>query len=131
MSDLDADDYIKGGVAKGDSGAAWRWSYETPTFHFRLKSGVRYRAVLDFAVADSTFRTTGPVNISFFVNSQLLAKSIYGKSGNYRFESSLLPSEMTMGGDTTLSADISPVWVSPTDGVKLGVILKEAGFLPQ
>ena len=83
---------------------------------------------VDFSIAEATFRETGPVSIAFSLNGKLLEKLRYENSGEKRFEKSVPDGWVKRGENATLAFEIDPVYVSPTDGARLGVILTRAGF---
>ncbi len=128
LSDEDAGQYTVRDVVNGTEANAWRWSNERPEFKFRLDENRNYLAIMDFTIADATFKVTGPVTIEFFVGSHPLRKLIYTKPGKYLFEEAV-PSGWTTDPFTTFAAHISPVWTSPDDSARLGVLLMRAGFL--
>ena len=120
LSDEDVNQYIVRDVAGGADGSAWRWSNNRPEFKFPLEKNRQYTATMEFTISDKTFADTGPVTIEYSVGSRLLKSEIYRKPGNYVFREPV-PSEWIDSEFTTFSAQITPVWVSRSDGARLGV----------
>ena len=125
MNDPAADKRIVSDV-RGLEGT-WRWSGKRPTFRFPASTVEPARAVVEFAIAGETFKTTGPLTLTFLVNGTAVDSVRYAKPGNYRFEK---PVTLSTAEPNTLAIDIDKVWTSPTDGTQLGIILSAAGFLP-
>jgi hypothetical protein len=83
---------------------------------------------LDFSIADSTFKDTGPVTLTFFVNDRIIGTRRYTLPGTYHFEQPVPPNWVEAGKEATLAAEIDKVWVAPQDGAKLGFILSRIGL---
>jgi hypothetical protein len=111
MDDGSVDRHIVQDVSKGPSDAAWRWTGQNPV------------------VKLETFRETGPVSITFFVNGHELGTVRYDTSGSKVFEAPVPPSWLHPGAENTLSALIDKVYISKQDGAKLGFILSRIGLV--
>lgn len=128
MGDPRAGWHILADIGDGVQAGAWRWTAQKPALQFRVPGQGALKAVVEFSIAETTFRQTGPVTIAFQVNGQLLDRVRYDTSGEKRFEKAV-PRELLRRRDPVILAmEIDPVYVSPTDGVRLGVILSRAGF---
>ena len=128
MNDADAESYFIRDV-RGLEANQWRWTGERPTLHFVLDSVENLKFAMDFAVAGAVIEQTGPLTVSFLVNGKLLDRIRYATHGEKHFEKPVDASWLEAGGDTIVSAELDKAWVSPADGVKLGIILKRAGFV--
>jgi hypothetical protein len=107
------------------------WSWTNQKFVVKVKTAgvenVRY--VIDFSVADVTFKSTGPVNVTFFVNDHELATERYAIPGQQHWEK-LVPAEwLQPNAETIIGAAVDKVWTSPGDGAKLGLILTKIGLM--
>jgi hypothetical protein len=127
MSDSDAATHFVQDIAPGDP-AAWKWTNQKPTVKVVPRTNLRLRYVIDFSVPEVTFKVTGPVTLTFFVNDHALASIRYTAPGEYHYEKDVPPEWIELLKDTFLSASIDKVWVSPTDGAKLGFILTRIGL---
>ncbi len=127
MSDGDADAHIVSGILP-TSGGSWRWASQRPTVRVTLRRADNLVYTIDFSVADATFKGTGPVTLSFFVNDHELGSAHYDVPGVYHFEKPVPENWVEAGKDATLAAEVDKVWVSPEDGVKLGFILTRIGL---
>jgi hypothetical protein len=127
MADSDAAAHFVKDIAPGEP-APWKWTNQNPTVKVtpRLNTGLRY--IIDFSVPEVTFKTTGPVTITFAVNGHDLDAVKYTKSGEYHYEKAVPPEWVEPLKETTLSASIDKVWVAPNDGAKLGFILTRIGL---
>ncbi len=128
MSDASARAHIVKDISPQLQSGAWRWTLQRPELRFAVSHTKGVRLVMDFAVAKSTFDSTGPVTISFYVNDRLLDKVRYDQPGNKRFEKPVPPEWLATDRMNTIAAEIDKLYVSPLDGAKLGFILSRAGF---
>jgi hypothetical protein len=127
MADGDADARIVQDIPKGGD-ASWRWAGQHPTVTVTLQTVENLAYSIDFTIADATFKTTGPVTLTFEVNGRELGSERYTAAGMYHFEKVVPAGWLEAGKDTTAGAKIDKVWTSPDDGAKLGFILTRIGF---
>ncbi len=128
MSDANAGDYIVKDVGSLEAGA-WRWGQRRPELRFRLNKTTGQRFVMDFAVAEATFKETGPVTASFFINGHLLDKVRYAEPGEKHFEKAVPANWLRTDDYNVVVIESQPYWTSPTDGVILTFTLTRAGFI--
>ena len=106
----------------------WRWTGAEPELEFTLSDRSDRKLVYEFVINDATFKYTGPVTISFFVNSRLLERKRYDSPGDKKLEKDV-PGEWLQGtANTRVLARVENTWRSP-DGVIFGILLKRAGFV--
>jgi hypothetical protein len=129
MSDADADAHIIRDVSPGSDGSPWRWTFQRPELRFWVETATRQKLVADFVIAAATFRETGPVTISFFVNGRLLARQHCPKPGKYHLEKEVPAAWLRTDTFTIVAAEADKLWVSPADGARLGFILSRIGFV--
>jgi hypothetical protein len=127
MSDGDVDAHVVRDIPTGVEGP-WRWAGQRPTIRVALRKTENLSYIIDFSVADATFKSTGPVTMTFLVNDHVLDSAHYSTPGTYHFEKSVPAEWLEAGKDATVGAAIDKVWVSPDDGAKLGFILTRIGF---
>ncbi len=109
----------------------WSWTRKRPTVKAQLRGLPQVFYEIDFAIADATFKETGPVAITFLVNDHALDTIRYDKPGPQRYEK-LVPSDwLQLGKENFAAAEIDKVWTSPDDGAKLGFILNRMGLSEQ
>jgi len=109
---------------------SWRWCKRRPTVKIRLKTIGDLKYTIDLAVPEVTFRDTGPVTISFYVNQHLLDKARYTAAGQYHFEKPVPAEWMAPREDILLAASIDKVWVSKKGDEREGFILTRIGLKP-
>jgi hypothetical protein len=108
----------------------WRWTGQQPTVKILAYSTQNMKLVMDFALWPTAFQQTGPVELSFFVNDQLLDKVRYNAPGNQHFEK-LVPAEwLRTDVESTISVAVDKMYTAPEDGKKFGFILTRIGFVP-
>lgn len=129
MNDPDAETHFVRDVSKTLEGGLWRWAYRRPELSFSLSSTENLRFFMDFAIAEATFKDTGPVTISFLVNGNLLDRVRYDRPGEQHFEKPVPSQWLRTDRQTVVAAEPDKVWTSKIDGAQLGFILIRAGFV--
>lgn len=110
-----------------DDTGPWRWTGADPELKFELSRGSARALLIDFAISDRTFRDTGPVTISFYVNGHLAGQERYTSFGDKSFEKPIPDDWVQERPETRVRLHIDPVWPSP-GGRALGILLKRVGF---
>jgi hypothetical protein len=106
----------------------WRWTQQKPTVKIKVRTTENLKYTIDFSLAEATMKDTGPVTLSFSVNGHVLSQVRYEKSGDYHYENPVPPEWLTVDQDVLVAAEIDKMWVSKSDGVKLGFILTRIGL---
>lgn len=113
-----------------DAPGPFRWTGAAPELRLLVVQphGRRFRAV--FTIHDVTFRDTGPLTIAFRVNGHLLGEVTYDTLGDKRFEKPVPPQYLNPHQENRALLEIRNPWRAPADGALLGVLWREAGFVP-
>ena len=127
MGPQGADRFIVSDIL-GSSGA-WRWTGRRPTVKVGVRSTKNLQFQIDYAVADATFADTGPVHVTFWVGDHKIGEQQFDQPGEGHFTAPVPEDWVEPDSDVTLSAEVDKVWVAPTDGVELGLILTRMGLL--
>jgi hypothetical protein len=127
MSDGDAGTRVVRDVYY-DPSQQWSWTGQHPTLRLPAGSNQNLRYVIDFSLAGATFKDTGPVTLSFYVNDHLLDRVRYTESGTKHFETPVPPDFVTAYKEATVAAEIDKVWFAKGDGQRLGFILTSIGL---
>lgn len=127
MSDPDASLHIVKDIY-GQTDPSWRWTSQNPTVQLLLFSTENLKFNADFAIWDEGFKTTGPLEIAYFVNGKLLDKVRYDTPGVKHFEKPVSPDWLSVDADTTVAMYVDKLYVSPKDKATFGVILTRMGF---
>lgn len=132
MGDRDAPEHIVQDISNLIEGPerSWRWCGQRPEVKVRVKPAGDLKFTIDFAVPETTFRDTGPVTMSFYVNQHLLDRVRYTAPGQLHFEKLVPPGWVTPGQDTVLAAAIDKTWGSKDRSERLGFILTRIGLKP-
>lgn len=120
--------YFVSDIDRGPQAASWRWTGQHPTIRIPLKSTESFQYLMEFAIADSTFKDTGPVTITYKVNDRVLDRVRYDTPGRRTYEQRVPPALLNPLGDNILTADLDKTWRAPADGHELGVILLRFGL---
>ncbi len=127
MSDPDAALHIVKDIY-GQSDPSWRWTAQNPTVKLLVLSTEHLRLHSDFAIWDTGFKSTGPLEISFLVNGRVLDKIRYTTPGVKQFDAPVPPDWLAPDADTTLAMSLDKIYVAPKDGARFGVILVRLGL---
>jgi hypothetical protein len=125
FADFDAGDYI---VRDINPGGAVRWTRDHPEMRFRVEPRLGLRFSMDFAIADTTFRDTGPVTVTVEINGHALGIVRCPRPRDYHFEQPVPTEWLRPGEPVMVVAEASPLWTAPKDGAHLGYVISEAGF---
>ena len=129
MADADAESHFVQDISAELAGNTWRWTGKRPTIRLHLNSNRKLVYSIDFAIAESTFRRTGPVTLSLFLNDHLLDRVRYTSPGRRRVEKPVPAEWLVPGEDVMLAAEIDKVWTPPRPGgAPLGFILIALGL---
>jgi hypothetical protein len=131
MSDGDATARIVRDVDAGLAGGSWRWTGQHPTIRVPGGPVENLVYVIDFTLPQVTFKDTGPVTLSFYVNDHLLDRVRYSAPGVQHFEKRVPDGWAQEGQEATVGAEIDKIWTSPEDGKRLGFILTSMGLKQQ
>jgi hypothetical protein len=123
----DADGQIVRDISNFANGT-WRWTGQHPTVRLPRGNSQDIRYVIDFTIPEVTFKETGPVTISFYVNDHLVDRKSYTAPGTQHFEKAVPPNWIDEGNSTAVGAEIDKVFVSKNDGERLGFILTSIGL---
>jgi hypothetical protein len=108
-------------------GGLWRWTAAEPELRFFLESNQDRKLLFEFVINERTFRDTGPVTISFFVNKRLIGRETYDSPGDKSFERPVPAKWIHPKKETRVMARIENPWQTPEGS--LGVLLKRVGFV--
>ena len=127
MSDGDATPHFVRDITSL-AATTWRWTGKRPTVRVRMRSAENLRYTIDFAIAETTLLQTGPVTVTFLVNDRLLGRARCDHAGSQHFEKPVPPGWVTAGQDATVGAEVDKMWVSPENGIELGLLLMRIGL---
>jgi len=127
MSDRETDAYIVQDIPRGVADA-WRWTGKRPTVRMFVGDPSGRKLVVDYSIAETTLKDTGPVTLTFFVNDQLLGTVVEKKHGVKHFEKPVPPEMLKASADNIFAVEIDKVWVAKDDGAQLGFILAGVGL---
>lgn len=105
----------------------WRWTGQRPLLRFILPTTQRLKLVIDYTIPSNVLEQTGPLTITYFINTHQIDRITYEKPGEQHYEKAVNPAWLIPGGDTLVSAELSKVFVGE-DGARLGLALVRAGF---
>lgn len=127
MNDPDAPAHFARDVNERLESGLWRWTGQRPLVRFVLpRAAKRLKFVMDFTVTDEVLKQTGPLTVTYFINTHRIDQVTYTTSGERHYEKAVDPRWMTEV-DNVVSAELNKVFVGE-DGVKLGLALIRIGF---
>lgn len=126
MADGDANQHFVQDIL-GDKGP-WRWVTKHPEVRVNMRTNKDLRYLIDFSIVKDTFKDTGPLEFSFYVNGHLLDKKKYAMEGSQHFEKAVPEDWVEPGKEAIVGAEVDKVWYSPADHQPLGFILTRIGL---
>lgn len=126
MVDADADDYIVRDI--DPMPGAWRWAFAHPELRFRVRSAEEWRFTAQIAIPEVTFRVTGPVGITYFVDGRKLGAIRCGHPGEFEIDQAVPAGWLDAGRYIHVTFEADRHWVSPEDSAQLSFQLFQAGF---
>ena len=124
--DSDAENYFEKDVKALEED--YRWTGAIPQFRFFLRKIEGRRFQLKLEIHPTTFKDTGPVEITISVNKHSLATVRYETAGNKVFEKAVPPEWLMSGTENIVSVQVHNPWRTPA-GDLLGFIFHAAGFI--
>jgi hypothetical protein len=109
-----------------DEQGPWRWTGQDPELRFFLSSTRDRTLIVEFVINDRTFRDTGPVTVSFYVNDHLAGEETFKSDGDKSFEKAIASEWLEGKPETRVRLHVHNVW--PIPGANLGILLKRIGF---
>jgi hypothetical protein len=129
LGNNDSEKFFVADIIMGPTMAGWRWARKRPTIRLPLKSVSNLKYHIDFSLPDVTFKETGPVTITFFVNNQKLDEVRYPDPGQKTFEKPVPPPMLKEMSDNELAAEIDKTYMPKDDNKPLGFIITRFGFV--
>lgn len=126
MDSAELDAYILSGVSTVGPKTPMRWTAEKVEFRFQLDSLSQNRFFAEFQLPPETFRE--PVTLTLFVSGKQAGSARFQTPGDQRWELAVARELLEVGKPLLVTLVIDKPYVSPKDGVKLGLLLKRAGF---
>jgi hypothetical protein len=127
MSDPRCEPRVIRDMLSAPPGSQWRWTNQSPRFKMPVDSEA-WDYHVEFTVPDVILKRTGPVTVHFIVNDREVGQGRYSKDSHYEFNSPVDPALLAAADPVTFGLDVDPVFVSESDGMKLGVLLESIGF---
>ncbi len=128
MSGPAADAGIVQEIVQQQSASAWRWTNQHPRVKVWVHGAEGWNLHVKFTLPGVTLKQTGPITIRFGVNDHILATQVFGKEQQYEFVKAVPPEMLNPEQPNFIALDLDRVYVSPNDGVKLGILLQEIGL---
>lgn len=128
MNDPNAAEYFVQDVSPHLEADSWRWTGQNPELRFFVEEADNRTLRADFGIAEATFKTTGPVTLTFLINGARFDEVRYDKPGSYEYSKPVPASILHAGQINTVRISIDKVWVSPSDKTILGIVMTRVGF---
>jgi len=107
-------------------GGRFRWTGQRPTVRLQLQKTGALRLRARFWVAEDALRQTGPLEITYFVNNELIERARYSAAGEQLFEKPVAAGVLKTGANE-VRMEIDKAY--ERNGAHLGVALVELGFV--
>jgi hypothetical protein len=127
MNDPDAPAHFVRDINERLESGLWRWTGQRPLIRFVLPRGARnLKFVMDFTIPDAVLAQTGPLTVTYFINTHQIDRVTYTTAGERHYEKPVDP-KWLVEPDNVISAELSKVFTGE-DGARLGLALVRAGF---
>lgn len=107
----------------------FRWAYRHPELRFRVERAEGLRFLAEIAIPEVTFKTTGPVSVSAFINGKPLDSIRCPQPGKYEISKAVPSGWIDVTKVVQVTFEAEPRWVAPDDGNELSFLLYSAGFV--
>jgi hypothetical protein len=127
MNDPDAPAHFLHDILDPVQAGTWRWTGQKPTLRFVLpRQPLKLKFVMEFGLPPAVLKQTGPLTVTYFLNTHRIGQVTYTEPGLQSFEKPVDPTWLD-DEDNIVTAELSNVFVG-TDGARLGLALTRAGF---
>ncbi len=127
MNDPDAAAHFVRDVQDPLQGGLWRWTGQKPLIRFVLpRQTGKLTFIMDFALPGDVLKQTGPLTVTYFINTHQIDRVTYSLPGEVHFAKPVDP-KWLVEQDNVASAELSKVFVGEY-GAQLGLALIRAGF---
>jgi len=96
---------------------------------FYAPRGSPARFKMDLLIPSETFRRTGPLRLTVWVNGKQLGQKFCDSPEHQTFEQTVPPELLRDDGVALVETTLDKYYVSPVDGQKLGYLFVRGGFL--
>lgn len=127
MSAPGAENHFVSGVLPELHDNSWRWTLRHPVFRFQVPSTENLSLEADLTVPDVTFKQTGPVRITVWVEAHRLDVIEINKDQRLQYRKPVPASWLTTARPVEVAFDIDKLWRSGQE--TRGFILTSLGFV--
>jgi hypothetical protein len=123
MTDPKAAEFFLHGIDSELSGNAWRWTGPNPALRLRAPAAPPFDLVIDFAVAEVTFRGTGPLSIAVTLNAKPFDTIRCAAPGRMLFRKEVQAELLRPGDVAEVALSIDKTWKAPDSDRLYGIQL--------
>jgi hypothetical protein len=128
MSDGSVDGALVRDVQGAEPGVAWRWTNQHPRIRLWVDRPDGLDLVLKFTLPGVVLKQTGAIHAGITVNEQRIDTITLDREQEYQYVKRVPPGVVAANAEAVVGLDFDRTFVSPRDGVRLAVLLEEAGF---
>jgi hypothetical protein len=128
MDDATASEYIVKDITEDPS--AWRWALVRPELKLIVKDARKLKLWMELAIPPVTFRVTGPVVVTAYVNGRSLGPMRFAEPGRHRYEKPVPDGWVQPDVPVIVAAEVDKRWISKDDGAQLSFLLNSVGLTP-
>jgi len=127
MNDATAEDYIVKDVSPEHS--EWRWTFVRHELRLKVKDARKLQLQMELAIPPVTFRVTGPVAVTCYIDGKSLGPILYTEPGRHRYQKPVPEGWVQPDVPVTVAAEVDRRWVSKEDGAQLSFLLNSVGLI--
>jgi hypothetical protein len=106
----------------------WRWTYEHPALLMAAPKRSNTKFSMDFVIHSATFKETGPIRLSVFINGQKIGEKLYTSAENQNFSATVPEAALRDDGIALVETRLDKYYKSPEDGQKMGYLFLRAAL---
>jgi len=129
MSELSAPRHFVSDVVPELHDDNWRWTMQRPTFKFQLPTTLGLSLAVDYTVPDLTFKRTGPVKITVYVEGHKLDDIVVNKDKKETWKKEVPSEWLTTERPVVVRLEIDKMWTSDHNEMRRGFIITGIGFV--
>ncbi len=107
----------------------WRWTFARPALLFHVSERANMKFKMDFLIPSQTFKSTGPLRMTVWLNGRRLGEKTYDAPEQQTFEQAVSPEWLRSDGISLIETTLDKYLVAD-DGQKLGYLFLRGGFIP-
>jgi len=104
----------------------WRWTFEHPALLMSAPKKPGTAFTMDFVIHAATFKETGPIRLTVFINGQKIGDKLYTTPEGQSFTAAIPESAFRADGIALVETTQDKYYKAPDDAQKMGYLFRSA-----